>query len=494
MKAFRVRLVVILTLGIVIGVAAWAQVYPGGNPYNPYTGKPMPQTPYNPLTGKGGAQQGVNPFTGKPGGPAVNPYTGKPMPQQGAYNPLVGNYQGEKTTATPTSPQVYKWPKGKYPVTGKAGPGLDAFDEGVQAMMARHGIPGAALAIAKDGKLVYARGFGWADLTSALNVNPLTLFGLASLSKPFTAMAILWLVEHGMLDLDDRVFDILKNIQPPPGAKVDPRLQKITVRQLLNHTGGWDRTKSGDPSNWEPQIANALGVPAPITDEQFISFIMTQPLDFEPGSRHEYSNIGYILLGRIVQKVSGQPYDQFVRTKIMQPAGIKQAYVSKGNRPYKTSEARRYLAGTSILLPPMDLPMVNAAGGWNASAVDMVRFLTALDGSRGKALLKETTFKQMLAKPPAPVQPRKDGTWNGLGWPTVSVTEKGFGYLHDGSFHGMRTFMKRSSKGVNWALLFNVSMNPDPVDANIIKQAIQEVRQHVENFDNYPAIDLFSEY
>ena len=83
MKAFRVRLVVILTLGIVIGVAAWAQVYPGGNPYNPYTGKPMPQ--------------------------------------QGAYNPLVGNYQGEKTTATPTSPQVYKWPKGEPSQFGDPG-------------------------------------------------------------------------------------------------------------------------------------------------------------------------------------------------------------------------------------------------------------------------------------------------------------------------------------------------------------------------------------
>jgi N-acyl-D-amino-acid deacylase len=424
----------------------------------------------------------------------MNPLTGKPMPGPTGFNPLTGKLQELHAVATPTAPVVYKWPRGKFPITGKAGPGLDILDELVQTLMTRHGIPGAALVIAKDGKLVYAKGFGWADLTAATAVNPVTVFGLASLSKPLTALAILWLIEHGMLGLDDRAFDILRDIKPMPGAKVDPQLKNITVRQLLNHTGGWDREKSGDPGKWEPQIANAFGVNPPVSPDQFISFIMGMPLDFEPGTRMQYSNVGYVLLGRIIEKVSGEPYEAFVRKRVLQPAGVTGAFMSKGERPYQKNEARRYLAGTSMLLPPMDLPMIQGAAGWSTSAVDLVRVLTALDGSRGKPLLADKTIQQMIAPPPAPLKARPDGTYNGLGWPSVTRTGEGFGYAHDGNFHGMRTFMKRTPRGVNWALLFNVSAQPDPADAKMIAQVVQETRQRVEAIEKYPNVDLFGQF
>jgi N-acyl-D-amino-acid deacylase len=195
-----------------------------------------------------------------------------------------------------------------------------------------------------------------------------------------------------------------------------------------------------------------------------------------------------------VEKASGQPYEEFIRKNVLEPAGVKRAFLNKVSRNYFADEAHRYLAGTSIMLPPMELPMVRAAGGWSTTAVDMVRFLTAVDGSRGKPLLKEATFKQMLAPPPAPLKPRANGTYNGLGWPTVTMTAKGFGYLHDGSYHGMRTFMKRSPQGVNWVLLFNVSMEPDPIDAQITAKAVQEIRQQVESLQKYPDIDLFPQF
>ncbi len=495
MKRFLVRGGILLTAGIVLGVAAHGQVPQGGNRYNPFTGGNTQQPAVNPWTGAGAPGQRANPFTGAPGAsaPNLNPYTGTPMAGAGAYNSLTGTYQ-KGPVQMPTSPQVYRWPRGKFPITGKAGPGLESIDRVVQTIMTRHGIPGAALAMAKDGKLVYARGFGWADLTAALAVDPLTRFGLASLSKPITALAILWLIEHGMLGLDDRAFDILRDIEPPRGARVDPRLKKITIRQLLNHSGGWNRDRSGDPANWEARIANQLGVPMPVRDEQFISFMMGMPLDFEPGTEVHYSNVGYILLGRIVAKVSGRSYEEFVQEKVLAPAGVRGAFLSEGKRAYKNAEARNYLAGTSVLLPPMDLPMVRGAGGWTASAVDMVRFLTALDGSRGKALINEKTFKVMLAPPPPPLKPRPNGSHNGLGWPTVAITPQGFAYIHDGNFHGMRTFMKRSDRGVNWALLFNVSMQPDQADLRVIRQAIQEVRREVEGLGSYPDIDLFGSF
>jgi N-acyl-D-amino-acid deacylase len=499
MKRSLQRAAMVLAIAIILGIAAHAQFPQGGYRPNTFTGGYAPQVAPNPFTGAGAAQPGVNPWTGAPTGPspAVNPYTGRPTaaPTPTAYNSLTGKLQELHAVPTPTAPIVQQWPKGDYPTKGKAGPGLELLDQMVQTLMGRHGIPGAALAIAKDGKLVYAKGFGWSDLTAATPVDPLTAFGLASLSKPLTALAILWLIEHGLLRLDDCWVDILNDIQPLPGAKVDPRLKTITVRQLLNHSGGWDRKKSGDPANWEPQMSQAVGVPAPLRPEHFISFIMGLPLDFNPGADMEYSNVGYVILGRIIEKVSGESYDNFVRKHVLQPAGAQSVFMSRGNRPYHSDEARRYLAGTSVLLPPMDVPMLQGAGGWSASAVDMVRILTALDGSRGKSLLADATMKQMLAPPPAPLEAKADGTYPGLGWPIARLTDKGtFGYAHDGNYYGMRTFMKRSLRGVNFALLFNVSTQPDPTDTKIIAQAVQEARERVESIEQYPNIDLFAAY
>jgi N-acyl-D-amino-acid deacylase len=477
-----------LTGVLVLGLWAVASAqFPGGNPYlprpavNPYTGAPLNQT--NPLTGQGAAPGMRNPYTGKVMQPnaGINPLTGQPQP----------GFGGPATGAAEMAP----WPQLAPPITGDAGPGLESFDKAVLAMMDRHGIPGGALAIAKNGKLVYAKGFGWADLARKIIVEPNTLFGLGSLSKPITAMAILLLVERGQLDLDDRVYDVLKHIRLPPTIRIDPRVKTITIRQLLNHTGGWDRAVKGDPINWSPQIARAMRLPLPLTDQQFIAYMWSVPLDFTPGTKFQYSNVGYIMLGEVVEAVSGQKYETFVREQVLKPMGIKKAILNAGKRSYQPGEVRRYLAGNGIMLPPMDVPMLQAAGGWEVSAPDMVRFLTALDGSRGKKFLDDKIYRQMVALPPPPVKPRADGNYNGLGWPTVSRAGKSFGYFHDGNYDGVRAFMKCSpARGVNWALLFNVSINPDAVDDRIVLDAVREVREAVESIESYPDVDLFKKY
>ncbi len=477
---------------LLLGAVALAQNL-GGGPYNPYTGAP----PNNPLTGGAPPYAGSNPLTGAPPRTQtpVNPYTGRPMPPSPGYNPWTGKPQPGLGSPPAPAASSTPWPRAALPVSGKAGPGLEPLDRAITAIMERHGIPGAALAIAKDGKLVYSKGFGWADLFTGTPVDPSTVFGLASLSKPITALAILLLLERGQLALDDRVFDLLKHIKPLPGARVDPRLKTLTVRQLLNHSGGWDRTVSGDPVTWSPQIARTLQVPMPITEAQFTSFMMGVPLDFEPGTQFQYSNVGYILLGQVIEKVSGQRYEQFVATNILGPAGIDRAFATvTAPRDYRKGEARCYLAGTGTLLPPMSLPMARAAAGWHASGADVVRFLTALDGSRGKKLLKDATYQLMVAAPPAPLKVRPNGTYPGLGWPTVFASPKGPGYAQDGNWYGMRTFMKcNPARGVNWALLFNVTMQPDPIDGRITLDAVREVQERIDGLERYPEVDLFKE-
>jgi N-acyl-D-amino-acid deacylase len=392
------------------------------------------------------------------------------------------------------SPPQAPSPFEKVPVSGKAGPGLEPIDESMLDIMERHGIPGAAFAIARDGKLLLAKGYGWADVTTGAPTTPTTLFGLASLSKPLTAVATLKLVEQGKLGLDDAVFGILNDLRAPAGARVDPCLADVTVRQCLNHSGGWDRGVRGDPVNWEPLICRACRVRPPLSARQFLEFMLGRPLDFKPGTEQRYSNVGFVILGQVIAKVSGQPYERFVLDNVLRPMGIKQAGLHGFDGKYILGEAMRCLAGTLIALPALLLPMINAAGGWAASVVDLARFLTNLDGSRGEPVLGEETRRLMIAPPPGPLKPRENGTWFGLGWDSVVVKGKAFGYYKEGSYQGMRTFMKRLPGGVNWVLLYNASMEFDPQDTRIATNAVQEVHQIVEGNDKYPDIDLFKEF
>ncbi len=461
-----------------------AQYYQPPPPVNPYTGAPIAQAVPNPLTGRGMVRPGeFNPFTGRMTQPApvYNPLTGKAMP---AY---------QASSSAQAGPE--SWPAGSFPITGKAGAGLESLDKAVLQIMDRHGIPGAAMAVARNGKLIYARGFGWADLGRRVAVEPQTVFELASLSKPITAMAALLLIERGKLSLDDRALDLLRHIPPIPGARIDPRLSKVTVRHLLNHTGGWDRNVSGDPVTWSPQIARVLRVRLPINNLLFISFMMGVPLDFEPGTKYAYSNVGYMFLEEIIQRASGQRYEDFVRENVLKPAGTKNIFLSTDRAMYRAGEARGYLAGTGIMVPPMGLPMAKAAAGWCGSPLDMVRFLTALDGSRGKKLLQETTFAAMVAPPPPPMKKNDNGTYPALGWELAGPSGKGYGYAQDGNWPGARTFMKCiHARGLNWALLFNVSMQPDPQDKGIVKEMIRELNTFLDGAERFPDLDLFAEY
>src|SRR5262249_15681075 len=144
-----------------------------------------------------------------------------------------------------------------------------------------------------------------------------------SISKPITSAAIMQLVERKKLRLDDQVFDLLHlESKAPPGAKIDPRWRKVTVRELLQHRGGWDRTKSFDPMFRPVQFARDAGAKPPAAQAQIIRAMLGHPLDFEPGERDAYSNFGYCLLGRVIEAASGLSYEGYVRQHVLAPLGI----------------------------------------------------------------------------------------------------------------------------------------------------------------------------
>src|ERR1043166_9468203 len=199
----------------------------------------------------------------------------------------------------------------------------EAFDTEMERFMSTRRVPGGALSVVKDGRLVYLRGYGWADHERKEKVKPESLFRIASISKPFTAVAVLKLVEAGRLDLNEPVIELL-GIEPVlrERKKMDDRLKKITVRHFLHHTGGWDSNVSGDPMFRSIEIAHATGVPPPAHQKEIIGYMLGQPLDFEPGTRYAYSNFGYCLLGRVIEKLGRMPYESFVRREVLEPMGI----------------------------------------------------------------------------------------------------------------------------------------------------------------------------
>ena len=281
---------------------------------------------------------------------------------------------------------------------------MGSYDQVIPDLMRKHAIPGGAVAVLRDGKLIYARGFGYADVENKAPAQPDALFRIASVSKPITGVAIMKLVEEGELQLDDRVAPLIAHLTPAPGATVDPRWEQITIRQLLNHTAGWDRDKpnGGFDPMFRPAIAAAaVGAPAPASAETVIRYMKGLALDFDPGTRHVYSNFGYAILGRVIERLSGMPYEEYVRARVLLPVGAKRTRLGRTRMSEALAgEAKYYMPGEPALgltapLVPSVFPgegavpityggfyveAMDSHGGWVSSSVDLLRFMSAVDG------------------------------------------------------------------------------------------------------------------
>lgn len=355
-------------------------------------------------------------------------------------------------------------------------PLAEAFGREMEQFMSARKVPGGALAVVKDGRLVHARGFGWADRDKKEPVEPESLFRIASLSKPFTAVAVLKLAEAGRLDLDARVAELLP-LRPvlAEGQHADPRWKSITVRHCLHHTGGWDRDASGDPMFRSREIARAAGVPPPARPEAIIRYMLGQPLDFEPGARYAYSNFGYCLLGRVIEQITGRTYGQFVREAVLAPMGIRRMRLGASLERERAEGEVKYYTPNNHQSPSVfpELPgqvpepygsfcleAMDAHGGWLASAVDLARFAARLDTPAPNTFVKNE-IQRLLYEPPAPPASRQpDGTladhFYGCGWLVRPVGKDGrANYWHNGSLPGTYTLLVRRFDGLSWAVLFN---------------------------------------
>lgn len=391
-------------------------------------------------------------------------------------------------------------------------PVATAFDREMETFMTARKIPGGALAVVKDRRLIYAQGYGWADREKKIPAEPDSLFRIASVSKPITAVAVLRLVEEGRISLETKAFPLL-GLAPAVASFTDPepRLQEITLRQLLQHTAGWDRDKGFDPMFRPDQIARATNSKPPATPVNVIRYMLSRPLDFDPGTRYAYSNFGYCVLGRVIEKVSGQTYEAFVREKILAPAGITRMRLGATLDGQQASEEVRYytsdqgLAKNVFPAPPEQVPWpyggfnleaMDAHGGWIASVIDLARFAAALDDPAHSPLLKAETSSMMYAPPPAPVSRREDGalaaSYYGCGWSVRPVGAPGqANYWHSGSLPGTNTLLVRLANGLSWAALFNLRSEDEKLPDGKIDHALHRAAAAVKT---WPDEDLFPQW
>ena len=309
-------------------------------------------------------------------------------------------------------------PAPPLPATGKENPDLASFDELMCSFMTERHVPGGALAVTRGGRLVYARGFGFADAQKKEPVLPTSLFRIASLSKPITAVAVMQLAEHGKVKLDE---PMLWQLPPDtrPASLGDPRLEKITVRQLLRHTGGWDRAKDGyDPMFRSVEIAKAEKFAPPAKAEDIIRFMLRRKLDFDPGARSAYSNFGYCVLGRIIEQAAQQSYQEYVLEHVLAPLGIREMRLGHSLPERRAPGEVEYFdrkgkTGAAVVGQPLGrlvplpygtfyLEAMDAHGGWLASAIDVVRFVTAFDDAEHCPILAEILGERLGTAPLVP--------------------------------------------------------------------------------------------
>ncbi|MEX0938368.1 MAG: serine hydrolase domain-containing protein [Pirellulales bacterium] len=387
--------------------------------------------------------------------------------------------------------------------TGPEVPGMTSYDDLMRQLLVQYHIPGGAVAVAKDGKLMFARGYGWADVEDQRPVEPESLFRIASISKPVTAAVVLRLVEQGRLSLDDPAVKYLPELQPAEGSERDGRWDGITIRQLLQHTGGWDRDKSFDPMFIPFRAAEALGVAPPADSLTVIRYMLGQPLDFEPGTRYAYSNLGYCVLGRIIEQVTGKPYDQAARELILQPADIRHMQLGRTLLGHRAEGEVRYYyhspdALTRSVFPGVHdqiawpdggfhLEAMDAHGGWIASAVDLVRFATGADGSRQPALFGESSLAATVARPDREDAAESD-TYYGLGW-MIRPVDDDANWWHTGSLPGTITLLVRTHHGMAWAAVFNTRPRETDKFRAALDSGLWEAASAVKQ---WPEHDLFA--
>lgn len=299
--------------------------------------------------------------------------------------------------------------------------------------------PGCAALVAKNGQVVYHKAFGMADLELDVAMRPEMVFRIGSITKQFTAVAILQLMEQGKLSLQDEITKFLPDY--PTQDK------KITIEHLLTHTSGI-RSYTSMPTFWEISRKD-------MRPEELIDFFKNEPMDFEPGTRWSYNNSGYFLLGYIIEKVSGKTYAQYLEDHIFQPLGMKHSYYGDDIKLIE-DRASGYQMGANGIenAAPLSMTLPYAAGSIQSTVQDLYIWNQAVHAH--KLIKKESLDKAFTG------YKLNDGsdTRYGYGW-GISAVRGTPAIGHGGGINGFLTYaLYLPQEDVFVAVFSNSTSNP----------------------------------
>jgi CubicO group peptidase (beta-lactamase class C family) len=396
------------------------------------------------------------------------------------------------------------------PISGQEIPGMATSDTYWSEFIERWKIPGASIAVMKDGRLVYARGFGYSDLEAKQIVQPDSKFRIASVSKTITSALVLRLVQEGKLSLETRVMDVLKDVVPFGGKLGDSRWSQITVKMLLAHTAGFDTQKTPDPMFRVVDVAKKLNIASPASANDVLRYMMSLPLDFEPGTKYMYSNFGYSVLGRIIEKITGQSYGTHAKSVLAQ-YGIKgmdlgrtllkdrlpgevRYYDQSENRQSENRMFKSIFAGSNEPAPFLNggswsHEALDSHGGWVASSADLLRFSRAVFGPGENRLLTDASVQVMSSK--ADLSADNATFYAALGlrsYPKYAPNA----LWHDGRLPGTRALLIHTKDNIDAVAFFNTRVALEE-DGKMFMQAFEHLLAMTKNTIQWPPHDLFKD-
>ncbi|HYI08147.1 MAG TPA: serine hydrolase domain-containing protein [Thermoanaerobaculia bacterium] len=311
------------------------------------------------------------------------------------------------------------------------------------ALMA--GAPAVQIAMSHRGRILYSAAFGMSDRESATAATPRSVLQVGSITKPFTAAAILRLAERGALTLDDRIEKFV--------PEFNPRGATITLRHLLSHTSG----VTGGPADQY----------SPLTREQSIQLINGQPLAFTPGSKYSYSNAGYRLLGYAIESITGRSFADFVQSELALPLGLLDTGVC-GTSGLPRPDGYGVLQGKWTRIPAIDMSVPFAAGALCSTASDLARWSHLLATGRVMLPASYATMTTPARLTNNTLTPYGLGMFLGkmLGQPAAS---------HTGAIAGFQSSLVYfSEQEIAVAVIVNASLGPAGVDAHLIALTVAD--------------------
>ena len=329
-------------------------------------------------------------------------------------------------------------------------PTAKKIDALMQRQIESRRIPGASIAVVQEGKLLFANGYGLANIELQVAATKNTVYELASVTKQFTAMATMMLIEQGKLSLEDRVTTIVEGLPESWST--------INIRHLLNHTSGI-KSYTSIPNFFATAQMDYNGHP-------IIGLVADLPLEFAPGDKHNYSNTGYFLLGMVIEAVSGQTYGQFVAERIFQPLGMVSTHMNNRSLIIPDRADGYQLKGLQLQnATPVSPTQPYAAGGLVTTVLDLARWDKALNKKR---LLKHSSYDAMWT--PAVLNDAQTHPY-GFGWRLDPY--RGQERLHhSGGIPGFSTYIEQFVKE---DLAIIVLTNLDKAAADHIAHSIAEL-------------------